>query len=566
MRLITISCWWDGTAESLSSTINFLCPDLVPPNSVPPIALNPPPTFFMSKAIPYIGELMYASFSVNLGNLNLISRYSWWLGEKYDGVRCCWNAVDSSLYTRQGSKLEAHPQFYKFMPEVAIDAEIWYGRRNFSLALQLIPKSVDLIVWDSLRFIAFDCPAVRFQPFPFELRYKKILDNLPSDHPFLIIAPRFLLQSTSDLAPLATKIIADGGEGVTLRQVHSVHKSGRSNLLLKFKLHLEDREGIVTKVAPSRVQIKLPNDDMLTIQSQNVHISNIKVGEIVTVSLDRNAPANAVVQRRRMDVMWNDVLSSFSEERKFLEAKPISTEGSSKREVFERFATENHFDPLIPANWYSQRRSVLLSSPEIQRMIRNDARQSVSQALIDSFPEIGLESGKLWNLRRRLLKMRHFFEKFARTNNFDPLVPRNWYSQSKSQILAAKDSHLLGSFYRDNLSKALFDSFPGIGFKRTKFWKLPLWKHPAERRKLLEKYAKENNFDPLNPENWYSQSRQKMYLFPGMRGIVSYHGESALQTIIDLFPDIGLEKSKFRRIIKPRKTNTEKVFTKNSFS
>jgi len=27
---------------------------------------------------------------------------------------------------------------------------------------------------------------------------------------------------------------------------------------------------------------------------------------------------------------------------------------------------------------------------------------------------------------------------------------------------------------------------------------------------MFEKYAKENSFDPLTPENWYAQSKQKL--------------------------------------------------------
>ena len=31
-----------------------------------------------------------------------------------------------------------------------------------------------------------------------------------------------------------------------------------------------------------------------------------------------------------------------------------------------------------------------------------------------------------------------FFEDYASTNGFDPLIPENWYSQSRQQILAFK--------------------------------------------------------------------------------------------------------------------------------
>ena len=31
---------------------------------------------------------------------------------------------------------------------------------------------------------------------------------------------------------------------------------------------------------------------------------------------------------------------------------------------------------------------------------------------------------------------RNFFEKYAKNNDFNPLLPANWYSQSKAQIMA----------------------------------------------------------------------------------------------------------------------------------
>lgn len=30
------------------------------------------------------------------------------------------------------------------------------------------------------------------------------------------------------------------------------------------------------------------------------------------------------------------------------------------------------------------------------------------------------------------------------------------------------------------------------------------WKESARRREFFERYAKDNNFDPLIPENWYN--------------------------------------------------------------
>eukprot|EP00026_Physarum_polycephalum_P023661 Phypoly_transcript_29055.p1 GENE.Phypoly_transcript_29055~~Phypoly_transcript_29055.p1 ORF type:complete len:117 (+),score=5.88 Phypoly_transcript_29055:50-400(+) len=54
-----------------------------------------PSRFFSEPEIPDVGELMYASFPVDS---QIISYDCWWLGEKYDGVRVCWNPQDKLAY------------------------------------------------------------------------------------------------------------------------------------------------------------------------------------------------------------------------------------------------------------------------------------------------------------------------------------------------------------------------------------------------------------------------------------------------------------------------------------
>lgn len=85
---------------------------------------------------------------------------------------------------------------------------------------------------------------------------------------------------------------------------------------------------------------------------------------------------------------------------------------------------------------------------------------SVSKALFDLFPAIGLDKVKM-GLRMLLLLLcfycyyyllliiivapysdlqsrRHFFEKYAEENGFDYNNAENWYSHSKSSILSQK--------------------------------------------------------------------------------------------------------------------------------
>jgi hypothetical protein len=73
----------------------------------------------------------------------------------------------------------------------------------------------------------------------------------------------------------------------------------------------------------------------------------------------------------------------------------------------------------------------------------------VSQALIDLFPNIGLEKelfssmplsffSNVTNILKdweyNLQNRREFFEKYAKHNGFNPLVPDNWYSVNRKSI------------------------------------------------------------------------------------------------------------------------------------
>ena len=63
--------------------------------------------------------------------------------------------------------------------------------------------------------------------------------------------------------------------------------------------------------------------------------------------------------------------------------------------------------------------------------------QNVKTALIDLFPEIGLKRSGFNSTWDSVAKRRNFFADFAKSQNFDPEDPNNWYSQTNA-ILALK--------------------------------------------------------------------------------------------------------------------------------
>jgi len=211
-----------------------------------------------------------------------------------------------------------------------------------------------------------------------------------------------------------------------------------------------------------------------------------------------------------------------------------------KKEFLENYARQKGFDPLVADNWY-------LQPPEDLQHVTAPYGSSLARALLDVFPDIEMDrknpvkSGP-WTAA---INRRKFFEKFAEEHGFDPLVAKNWYPVTLEMILPRKGSSTVLSYHGGTLKKSLLELFPDIGLEKAKFNAYGRWVNPSNRREFFDNYAKENGFDALFPENWYSQS-PRMIRQAGGAPVMSYHGGSVARTLLDLFPNIGLKQSSFK--------------------
>jgi len=184
----------------------------------------------------------------------------------------------------------------------------------------------------------------------------------------------------------------------------------------------------------------------------------------------------------------------------------------------------------------------------------------ITRALIDLFPSIGLDESKFPHYPNRhwleIGNRRNFFEKFAKDNHFDPLIPTNWYKVPKETIQATKGIVSVLSYYNNSFPRTVKELFTNIGLDETKFATIPrhYWKEKKNRRKFLEDFAHAQGFDARVAENWYGVGKEKLiYLvqdgkivsIKGATQIMGYHSGSMAQAIVDLFPDITFDKSKF---------------------
>jgi len=222
------------------------------------------------------------------------------------------------------------------------------------------------------------------------------------------------------------------------------------------------------------------------------------------------------------------------------------------RKFLVKFAERKGFDPLVADNWYTSTANDILPFKG-GRTILELYKGNFISVLTHVFPEIGLDEEKFkisefphkyWlNANHR----KKWFLDFARLRNFDSLVPSNWYTIVEKDILAANNGTKILQYYKGNFIEALLELFPNIGLRMSEFNEAPCSysAHNEADRKFFENFAREQNFDPLLPENWYSVPSSKILNSMGAKEILLHYKKSKIKALIDVFPEIGLQKTKF---------------------
>jgi len=164
------------------------------------------------------------------------------VSEKLDGVRAYWDG--RRLITRGGLVINAPAWFTAGFPAVALDGELWMGRRRFAQVLgtvrRLQPETTD---WQGVRYVLFDLPDMDAG---FEQRFGE-LERLvaASPSPRLGLIEQTRVADHDALMAMLTQIVANGGEGLMLHRAQAAYRAGRSDDLLKVKPYLEDEASVV---------------------------------------------------------------------------------------------------------------------------------------------------------------------------------------------------------------------------------------------------------------------------------------------------------------------------------
>lgn len=156
--------------------------------------------------------------------------YTGWFGsEKLDGYRAIWDG--RTLTTRNNNPYSAPEMFTRHFPEdIALDGELVIPGVGFEVHGALRRKDSSDPVWKNVRFYAF---AMQGSGTPFSQVVRR-LQRYDGNGPIIVLKQE-RVRSNADAQEQAYEIIANGGEGLMLRNPASVYVGKRSPDLVKIK-------------------------------------------------------------------------------------------------------------------------------------------------------------------------------------------------------------------------------------------------------------------------------------------------------------------------------------------
>ncbi|KAM0790954.1 hypothetical protein ACM66B_004259 [Microbotryomycetes sp. NB124-2] len=178
----------------------------------------------------------------------------YWVSEKLDGVRAYWDG-HGTLWTRIGRPFAAPKAFLDHFPQgVSLDGELFIDRGRFDetsgIVRTTVPGATNDARWERIKYMVFDIPSDGH--LPFEQRQDKLRQLVSQDRTGpLQVVKQVQCESVEHLTELVSRVAAQGGEGVMLRQPGSIYVNKRDKSLLKVK-SFYDAEARVVDYEPGK--------------------------------------------------------------------------------------------------------------------------------------------------------------------------------------------------------------------------------------------------------------------------------------------------------------------------
>jgi DNA ligase-1 len=162
---------------------------------------------------------------------NDVDLTGWWMSEKLDGVRAYWDG--KQLISRLGNAFHAPDWFIDKLPRVALDGELWGGRKQFQKTVGVVRRQDKSEHWKAISYVVFDAPSLNE---PFETRIEFVETYLAkAQSPYATAHKHERCKGVDHLKDELARVEALGGEGLMLRRPGSKYEAGRSSSLLKVK-------------------------------------------------------------------------------------------------------------------------------------------------------------------------------------------------------------------------------------------------------------------------------------------------------------------------------------------
>jgi DNA ligase-1 len=152
------------------------------------------------------------------------------MSEKLDGARIYWNG--HTIVSKNGNTISCPNWFIDELPKnITLDGELWMGRGNWELVMELLSSTVDNTLWKKVLFMIFDTP---HSSEPYEIRMRDMANlQIPK---YAQIVDIEKCRGNNHLFNQLGNILDMGGEGIMLNKPESLYVRIRTDTLLKAKV------------------------------------------------------------------------------------------------------------------------------------------------------------------------------------------------------------------------------------------------------------------------------------------------------------------------------------------